>query len=68
MSQYSPQLIQMAMEIFKEEDGLLLSEEQAIDALEAYADLFLAFVDKKAPAACAPEPSMVVISKVSPKT
>lgn len=45
---YSPQLIDDAIEIFREEDGILLSKDEAVTALEGLAGLFLAFAGERA--------------------
>jgi len=45
---FSPELIQEAIRVFREEDGIELSQEQAVDALNAFADLFLAFAGEGA--------------------
>jgi hypothetical protein len=40
---YTPQLIEDTIRVFREEDGIVLTPEEAIVALEALAGLFLAF-------------------------
>ncbi|MBY0294144.1 hypothetical protein K2Q08_02320 [Patescibacteria group bacterium] len=40
---FSPNLIQETINVFREEDGILLSEEEAISYLHSFADLYLAF-------------------------
>lgn len=43
MSKFSPQLVSDTIACFKEEDGIELTQEQAIEALESFAGLYLAF-------------------------
>ncbi len=47
-SAFSQNLIDETIRCFQEEDGVLLSEQEAIDALENMAELFLAYVRPKA--------------------
>ena len=42
-SSFSEELIGSAIEVFQEEDGVLLSREEAIEALNSLGGLFLAF-------------------------
>jgi hypothetical protein len=40
---FSEELIQKIINVFQKEDGVLLSREKAIEALDSFADLYLAF-------------------------
>ena len=44
---FSEELIQKIIKVFQEEDGFLLSREKAIEALDSFADLYLAFADNE---------------------
>jgi hypothetical protein len=62
---FSKELIADTITCFKEEDGLLLSEEEAIEVLHSFAGLYLAFArgSKASPAALAagtPTPQVLV--------
>ena len=53
---FSKKLIQETIDVFKEEDGILLSEEEAIEILESLASLVLALSKKRAVPAGASAP------------
>lgn len=70
MPKFSQQLVSDTIACFKEEDGIELTPEQAIEALEAFAGLYLAFAGGGAadPAGLkAAEPSPDLISPHSCK-
>lgn len=46
-SSFSQELIEQTIQIFKEENGILLSEEGAVMALNNLAGVFLAYFKKK---------------------
>lgn len=48
MPKFSPQLVSDTIACFKEEDGIELTQEQAIEALESFAGLYLAFAEGRA--------------------
>jgi hypothetical protein len=55
---FSPELIADTIACFKDEDGIVLSEEEAIEVLHSFAGLYLAFAGGSgaaAPAALAAE-------------
>lgn len=45
MSKFSLQLVSDTIACFKEEDGIELTQEQAIEVLESFAGLYLAFAE-----------------------
>lgn len=47
MSRFEPKLIQDAIACFREQDGVVLSESEAVAALEALGGLFLALTGEK---------------------
>ena len=45
MPKFSQQLVSDTITCFKEEDGIELTQEQAIEALESFAGLYMAFAE-----------------------